>query len=199
MQARILEKQREKELVDEQMRIEILRKQKEIELAENDVLRTEKELDGKIKKQAEADKYREIAQAEAKAASVALEAKAKADAVKLEGLAEAEIIQAKGIAEIEIVKAKGAAEANVMKEKAEAFKLYNDAAMAQMIIDRMPEIAQAIASPLAKTEKIVIIDNGSSGTDGPNGASKVTSYITDIIGQLPETVEAITIIIFQMF
>lgn len=192
MQARILEKQREKELVDEQMRIEILKKQKEIELAENDVLRTEKELDGKIKKQAEADKYREIAQAEAKAASVALEAKAKADAVKLEGLAEAEIIQAKGIAEIEIVKAKGAAEANVMKEKAEAFKLYNDAAMAQMIIDRMPEIAQAIASPLAKTEKIVIIDNGSSGTDGPSGASKITNYITDIIGQLPETVEAIT-------
>ena len=192
MQAKILEKQKEKELVDEQMRIEILKKQKEIELAENDVLRTEKELDGKIKKQAEADKYREIVQAEAAAASVALEAKAKADAVRLQGIAEAEIIQAKGVAEIEIVRAKGEAEANVMKEKAEALKLYNDAAMAQMIIDRMPEIAQAIASPLAKTEKIVIIDNGSSSTDGPKGASKVTNYITDIIGQLPETVEAIT-------
>lgn len=202
MQAKILEKQKEKELVDEQMRIEILRKQKEIELAENEALKTEKELDAKIKKQAEAEKYqnekqseaakyREIAQAEAKAASIELEAKAKADAVRTQGFAEAEIIRARGTAEIEIVKARGEAEADVMKQKAHAFSLYNDAAMAQMIIDRMPEIAQAIASPLAKTEKIVIVDNGSS-SGGAKGAAKVTNYITDIIGQLPETVEAIT-------
>lgn len=201
MQAKILEKQREKELVDEQMRIEILRKQKEIELAQNEVLKKEKELDAGVKKQAEADKfqseqqadaqkYREIAQAEASAASIQMEAKAKADAVRLQGLAEAEIIRAKGAAEIEIVQAKGEAEANVMKEKAQAFRLYNDAAMAQMIVDRMPEIAQAIAAPLAKTEKIVIVDSGDG--DGKRGASKVTNYVTDIIGQLPETVEALT-------
>lgn len=203
MQAKILEKQKEKELVDEQMRIEILRKQKEIELAENEVLKTEKELDAKVKKQAEADKYKfeksaeaskfkEIAEAEAQAAAIELEAKAKAEAVRIQGLAEAEIIRAKGSAEIEIVRSKGEAEAEVMKEKAQAFILYNDAAMAQMIIDRMPEIAQAIASPLAKTEKIVIVDNGSGSSGAPNGAAKVTNYITDIIGQLPETVEAIT-------
>ena len=202
MQAKILEKQREKELVDEQMRIEILRKQKEIELAENEVLKAEKELDAKIKKQAEADKYqnekesdaqkyREIAQAEAASTAIELEAKAKAEAVRIQGNAEAEIIRAKGTAEIEIVRAKGQAEADVMKQKAEAFKLYNDAAMARMIVDKMPEIAQAVAAPLAKTEKIVIVDNGSDG-NGKSGASKVTGYITDIIGQLPETVEAIT-------
>ena len=203
MAAKILEKQREKELVDEQMRIEILKKQKEIELAENEVLKKEKELDAGVKKQAEADKfqsekqseaekYREIAQAEAAATSIELEAKAKAEAVRIQGLAEAEIIRAKGAAEIEIVKAKGEAEANVMKEKAQAFRLYNDAAMAQMIVDRMPEIAQAIAAPLAKTEKIVIVDNGSTNGEGARGASKVTNYVTDIIGQLPETVEALT-------
>ena len=166
MAAKILEKQREKELVDEQMRIEILKKQKEIELAENEVLKKEKELDAGVKKQAEADKfqsekqseaekYREIAQAEAAATSIELEAKAKAEAVRIQGLAEAEIIRAKGAAEIEIVKAKGEAEANVMKEKAQAFRLYNDAAMAQMIVDRMPEIAQAIADKLGVSMKIV--------------------------------------------
>lgn len=131
-------------------------------------------------------------QAEAAATSIELEAKAKAEAVRIQGLAEAEIIRAKGAAEIEIVKAKGEAEANVMKEKAQAFRLYNDAAMAQMIVDRMPEIAQAIAAPLAKTEKIVIVDNGSTNGEGARGASKVTNYVTDIIGQLPETVEALT-------
>ena len=203
MQAKILAKQKEKELVEESMRIELVRKQREIELAENDVIRTEKELEAQVKKQAEAEKYhneklsdaekyREIAKAEAAARAIELEATAKAEAVRMQGLAEAEIIKAKGVAEIEIVKAKGEAEANVMKEKAEAFKLYNDAAMAQMIVDRMPEIAQAIAAPLAKTEKIVIIDNGSDGGDGPKGASKITNYVTDIIGQLPETVEALT-------
>lgn len=202
MQAKILEKQKEKEYVDEQMRIEILRKQKEIELAENETLKREKELDAKVKKQAEADKFqkekeaeaqkfREIANAEAAAAAIELEAKANADAVRLRGLAEAEVIRAKGTAEIEIVKARGEAEANVMKEKAEAFRLYNDAAMAQMVIDRMPEIAESIAKPLAKTEKIVIIDNGGADSKG-GGASKITGYVTDIIGQLPETVEAIT-------
>ena len=202
MQAKILEKQREKELVDEQMRIEILRKQKEIELAENETLKREKELDAKVKKQAEADKFqkekeaeaqkfREIAQAEAQATAIELEAKANAEAVRIQGISEADIIRAKGIAEIEIVKGKGEAEANVMREKAEAFKLYNDAAMAQMIVDRLPEIAQSIAQPLSKTEKIVIIDSGSGDAKG-GGASKVTGYVTDIIGQLPETVEAIT-------
>ena len=203
MQAKILEKQREKELVDELMRIEILRKQKEIELAENEVLKKEKELDARVKKQAEADKYqnekeseaqkyREIAKAEATATAIELEAKAKAEAVRTQGFAEAEIIRAKGAAEIEITKAKGEAEAGVMKQKAEAFRLYNDAAMAQMIVDRMPEIAQAIAAPLAKTEKIVIVDNGGSSDGKTSGAAKVTNYITDIIGQLPETVEALT-------
>ncbi|HEY5586900.1 MAG TPA: flotillin family protein, partial [Ruminiclostridium sp.] len=59
----------------------------------------------------------------------------------------------------------------------------------QMIIEKLPEIAQAIASPLAKTEKIVIVDNG-GGERG--GAAKVTGYVTDIISQLPVTVEALT-------
>ncbi len=202
MQAKILEAQRNKELVEEQMRIEILKKQREIELAENETLKREKELDAKIIKQAEADKYqkekeseaikyREIAQAEAQSTAIELEAKAKAEAVRIQGLAEAEVIKAKGAAEIEIVKAKGAAEAEVMKEKAQAFKLYNDAAMAQMFVDKLPEIAKAVASPLAQTEKIVIIDNGANG-EGTKGAAKVTGYVTDIIGQLPETIEALT-------
>jgi flotillin len=95
------------------------------------------------------------------------------------------------MAEVEIIKTKGEAKAIAMSRKAEAFKMYNDAAVTQMIIDKLPEIAQAIASPLAKTEKIVIIDN--VGGDGQGkGATKVTGYITDIMSTLPETVEALT-------
>jgi flotillin len=106
-------------------------------------------------------------------------------------VAKAKAKRAEGMAEVEIIKAKGEAEALAMAKKAEAFKMYNDAAVTQMIIEKLPEIARAIASPLAKTEKIVIVDNGNGDGNG-KGASKVTGYITDIMSQLPETVEALT-------
>jgi len=72
-----------------------------------------------------------------------------------------------------------------MMKKAEAFKQYNDAAVTQMVIERLPEIAKNVAEPLSKTEKIVVIDSG-------GGASKVSGYVTDIIATLPQTVEALT-------
>lgn len=58
-----------------------------------------------------------------------------------------------------------------------------------MIIEKMPEIARAVAEPLSKTEKIVIIDNGGGQKAG---AAKVSGYVTDTMAQLPETVEALT-------
>ncbi|MCL2199106.1 MAG: flotillin family protein, partial [Defluviitaleaceae bacterium] len=94
-------------------------------------------------------------------------------------------------AEAEAIQAKGLAEAEAMMKKAEAFKQYNDAAVIQMLIERLPEIAKNIADPLSKTEKIVVVDNGGS-TNGKSGASKVAGYVTDIIAQLPQTVEALT-------
>ena len=78
-----------------------------------------------------------------------------------------------------------------MEKKAEAYKLYNEAAVTQMIIEKLPDIATAVAAPLAKTDKIVIIDNGGNG-EGGKGAAKVTGYVTDIVSQLPETIEAMT-------
>jgi len=85
------------------------------------------------------------------------------------------------------------AEAEAMMKKAEAFKQYNDAAVTQMIIERLPDMARAVAEPLGKTEKIVIIDQGGgkSGESG-GGAAKVSGYVTDIITTLPQTVEALT-------
>ncbi len=77
-----------------------------------------------------------------------------------------------------------------MVKKAEAYKQYNDAAVTQMIIEKLPEIAASISEPLTKTEKIVIIDSGKNGEG--SGASKVSGYVTDIITQIPETIEALT-------
>ncbi|MCL2236399.1 MAG: flotillin family protein, partial [Defluviitaleaceae bacterium] len=102
----------------------------------------------------------------------------------------AEAKRLEGMAEVEIIREQGAAEADAMMKKAEAFKQYNDAAVTQMIIERLPEIAKNVAEPLAKTEKIVVIDQGGSASGG--GASKISGYVTDIIATLPSTVEALT-------
>lgn len=179
-----------KEVAETAMQVEIVKKQKEIELAGQESLRKEKELDATVKKQADAERYEATQAADAAKYKDIAEAEARAKAIELEGKAKAEARKAEGMAEVEIIRAKGEAEALAMTKKAEAYKMYNEAAVTQMIIEKLPEIAQAIASPLAKTEKIVIVDNG--GGDGKKGAAKVSGYITDIIAQVPETVEALT-------
>lgn len=174
----------EQEVQAEAMQVEIVKKQKEIELQEQEALRKEKELDATVKKPAEADRFRTEVQAEAERIKRAKEAEGQASAIKAEGFAKAEAIRAAGLAEAEIIKAKGEAEAAAMAKKAEAYKMFNDAAMAQMIIEKLPEIASAVSQPLAKTEKIVMI--------GDSGASKLTKDITNVMAQLPETVKSLT-------
>jgi len=72
-------------------------------------------------------------------------------------------------------------------QKAESFKEYNQAAVIQMLVEILPQVAGKISEPLAKTEKIVIINSG----NGPGGgASKLTGDITQIVSQLPPVLEA---------
>ena len=180
-----------KEVTETEMQVELIRKQKETQLAEQEAIRREKELEATIKKQAEADKYREIQQAQARAESKKLESSAEAHHIKEKGTAEASMVREKGAAEADVLKEIGLAEAEAMHKKAEAFKQYGEAAITQLIVERLPEIASAISAPLSKTEKIVIVDSGSNNTSS-SGASKVSGYITDIISTLPQTVEALT-------
>ena len=208
-----------KDVTETAMLVEIVRKQKEIDLAQQEALRIEQELEATVRKKADADlymskqqaeakKFREIRDAEARAQAIDLESRAKAEASKiqvlaeaeahaqaisLEGKARAETTRLQGMAEVDVIREKGMAEANAMAKKAEAYRMYNDAAVTQMIIERLPEIASSVAGPLAKTEKIVIVDNGGGGSgSSPSGAAKITGYVTDIISQLPETVKALT-------
>lgn len=179
----------QQEVEKEKMQVQIVRKQKEIELAEQEAARKEKELDATIVKMANAEKYSKEKQAEADKYKEIQYAMAEAEAIKLKGNAIAEAKRAEGMAEVEIIREKGMAEAEAMMKKAEAFKQYNDAAVSQMIIEKLPELAKAIAEPLSKTEKIVIVDSGSG--EG-KGAAKVSGYVTDILSTLPETVNALT-------
>lgn len=179
----------QQEVETEKMKVLIVKKQKEIELAEQEALRMEKELEATIVKQADADKYSAEKRADSEKYKEIQGAMAIAEAIKLKGQANAEARRAEGMAEVEIIRLKGIAEAEAMGKKAEAFKQYNDAAVTQMIIEKLPEIAKAVAEPLSKTEKIVIVD---SGNGQGKGAARVSGYVTDILASLPETVNAMT-------
>ena len=174
----------QQEVQKEAMQVEIIKKQKEIELQQQEALRKEQELDALVRKPAEAEKFKTEITAEAEKVRKSKEAEGQSFTIKAEGLAKAEAIRAAGLAEAEIIKAKGEAEAVALSKKAEAYKQFNDAAIAQMVIEKLPDIAGAIAQPLAKTEKIVMI--------GDSGASKITKDITNIMAQLPETVKGLT-------
>ena len=81
-----------------------------------------------------------------------------------------------------------------MQAKADSFKIYNEAAVIEMIMRVMPEIAGKISEPLSKMEKMVIINSG----NGPGGgASKLTGDVTQIISQLPPVIESLTGIKFE--
>ena len=190
----------------EEVQVHIIEKQKQIELQQQEILRRQRELEANVQKPADAERYKVETlanarkfQLEAEAAGSASAAKAtgfaNAEVSKATGLAEAEAQKAKGLAEASIIEAQGKATAEAMRMKADSFKQYNEAAVIEMMIRIMPEIAGKISEPLSKTEKMVIINSG-NGVNG-GGASKLTADVTQIVAQLPPVIESLTGIKFE--
>jgi len=189
----------------EEVQVQIIEKQKQIELQQQEILRKQRQLEADVQKPADAERYKVETlanarkfQLETEAAGAASATKAtgfaSADVVKATGLAEAEANKARGLAEAAVIAAQGTAQAEAMQKKAESFKQYNEAAVIEMIVRVLPEIAGKISEPLSKTEKIVIINSG----NGPGGgASKLTGDITQIISQLPPVLESLTGVKFE--
>jgi flotillin len=176
-------------LKKEEIEIEIISKEQQIQVQDREVQRRERELEATVNKQADAERYRLQALAEAEKYRLETEARGAAEAQKAKGLAQAEVIRATGQAEAEVIQKKGLAEAEVMRIKADAWKQYGEAAIAQMFVEKLPELARAVSEPLSKTDKIVVVSNG----DGQNaGASKITGDVTKIISQLPPIIESLT-------
>src|SRR3989440_339765 len=184
----------------EEVQVSIVEKQKQIELQQQEILRKQRELEANVQKPADAERYKVETlanatkfQLETEAAGAASAAKAKgfasADVAKATGLAEAEANKARGLAEAAIIEAQGRATAEAMKQKAESFKQYNEAAVIEMIIRILPDVAGKISEPLAKMEKMVIINSG-NGVGG--GGSKLTGEGTQNIRQLPPGLESLT-------
>ena len=95
----------------------------------------------------------------------------------------------RGKAEAEARRAVGLAEAEAIEKKAEAYQKYNNAAMAEMLIKVLPDIASEIAKPLAQIDKITII--GGSGSN-ENGVSQLASNVPVVMGKLFESMKETT-------
>ena len=156
---------RAKEIKEAEADAEIAKQKKMVDLAAQEAEVQQRKLDAEVRKQADADLYRRQKEAEAKK----YEAERAAEAQKFSKQQEAEGIELVGKAEAEAIRQKGLAEAEAMKQKAEAYKQYNDAAVAEMLIKVLPDIAKSVAQPLSSIDKVSIIGGDASGVSGVSG------------------------------
>lgn len=206
----IVKAQSTQKLVEEQQKVKIVEAQKEVELQSVGVQKRQVQLEAEITKPAEAEQQKVriltlaeqerrqmLAKADAEsnkisaigeAEAIRVKAIAEAEAIRARGLAEAEKAKAQGLAEAAIIAAKGDAEAEAMSKRAEAFKQYNDAAMASMIIERLPAIVESAASPLAKIGNMTVLSTGGDGT----GASKISNEVMNVAAQGLTMVKGLT-------
>lgn len=176
---------------EQEVQISVVEKRKQIEVQEQEVARRERELEATVRKPAEAEQYRIRTLADAKKYQTETEAEGQSAATRNLGTGEADANKARGLAQADVIQAQGFAEAQATSKKAEAWQQYTQAAILQQLLDKLPELAAAVAQPLAKTEKIVVISSGGDGHAG-TGASRVTRDVTDTIAQLPVVIEALT-------
>ena len=192
---------------------DIAKQEREIELKAKEAQVAEQALDAEVRKRADAEKYKRQQEAEANLIARQREAEAQkyeqeqkadaekyqkekiAEAIKAQADAdvyakqkEAEGIAAVGKAEAAAIEAKGIAEAEAMEKKAEAMKKYGQAAMMEMIVKALPEMAAAIAKPLESIDKVTIIDGG----NGEGGVSSMGGYVPTVLAKTIQAVKETT-------
>ena len=160
---------------------DIARAERTAELKAKEVDVTKQTLDAQIRAKADAERYAAQQAAEAELFRRTKEAEAK----MIERKREAEGIRAVGEAEAEAIKLKALAEADGIDKKAEAMKKYGEAAVVEMIMNALPEIAKNVAEPLSKVDKITMYGEGNSAkllSDIVNGTTQVTEGIASGMG-----------------
>ena len=178
---------------------EIAKTQRQAELKQYEVEVEKQKLEAEIRAKADAERYRLQQEAEAALYKRQKDAEAKryeqeqeaeaerksAEAQKFAKEQEAEGFSAVGKAEAESIRAKALAEAEGIDKKAEAMKKYGEAAVIEMVMQALPEIARNVAEPLSKVDKITMYGSGNSARlleDIVTGTTQVTEGITQGMG-----------------
>ena len=155
----------QKEIETQTVNASIAKAEREAELRRQEVAVKEQVAEAELiqrQKAAEAARY----QAEQEAAGIRAKGEAEAAATKMKAEAEAAGIRAKGLAEAE-----------AMDKKAEAYKKYNNAAIVEMMVNILPQMAQAIANPVGQIDKINVYATGGENGDGVSSISGVTPVV----------------------
>lgn len=173
----IQQKIQNKTINEKEVEAQTARAEKQLELREREIALVEKELDAKVKKTADAERYA----AEQKFEAEKIERIKKAEAEREAMLLEAEGIKAKGLAEAQAIKAKKLAEAEGVEKLAEAQAKMESASIVQMVMDKLPEIAKEVSAPLGKVNSITMYD--------PNGTTKLLENGTKGVGQVIKVAE----------
>lgn len=210
LEYKIVEATTTQKLTEEQQKVEIVRAQKMVELQSVEVQKRQVQLEAEVTKpaeaeqskvriyaQAEQEKRQLLAKADADAAklraagdaeAIRLKAIAEADAIKATGIAQAESAKAQGLAEAQVIAARGDAEAQAMMKKAEAYRMYNEAAIASMIIEKLPEVVNAAATPISKIGNVTLL-----ATSGDSvGATRLSNEVLNVAAQSLTLVKGLT-------
>lgn len=194
----IQEARSKQSVVEEQMRVELVKKEREIDLEAKEILRREKQYDAEVKKKADAESYavqqaaeaekvRRLLEADALQYRIEAEAKAQAEQKRLDGLAAADAERARGTAEAEVIRLRGLAEAEAKQKLAEAFEKFGEAAVLDIIVKMLPELAGKIAEPMKSIEKLSIVD-----TAHGEGAARLSNYVTSLMATAPEMLKNVS-------
>lgn len=196
----IKQQERQKEINRLTVEAEVERAKQEQLLREQEIAIQQKLLEAQVNKQADAAKYQkevdaaaELEQRKRQAEAERYEAEQKAAAVKAQAEAalfakqqEAAGIKAVGEAEAAAIKAKGEAEAIAMDKKAEAYKKYNGAAIAEMMVKILPDVAAKVAEPLTTINDVHVY--GTSGSE----ASGISGNVPVVMRQTMEVIKEAT-------
>ncbi|MFB7274084.1 SPFH domain-containing protein [Streptomyces sp. NPDC056244] len=160
-------------------------------VAQRQAALTDRELDTKVRKPADAARYQAEQEAEARRIALVKQAEADAERSRLTGEGEkarraalAAAVRIEGEAEAAAIGAKGAAEADAMHKKADAFARYGDAAVLQMLVEVLPSVVAKASEPLSAVDKMTVIST--------DGASQLTRTVADNVAQGVELLSSTT-------
>lgn len=165
---------------------EIAKTLRQQELSKQEVIIKENSLRSTVNAEADAAKYKQITEAAAELE----QAKQMAEARKAQAEAEAEAIRLTGVAEAEAIRQKGVAEA--LQAKAEAYEKFGNAAIMDMVVKILPQMAENIAKPISAIESVRIY-----GGDG-NGVSSLSGNVPNVLAQTFDTLESVGVPVKEM-
>ena len=179
---KIQEESSRKEIEVYTQEADIAKREKEIELQATEAEVAEKKLDAEVRKKAEAEKYAEMQKADADLYKRQKDAEAKL----FEQEKEAAAIRKQGEAEAEAIRQKGLAEAEALDKKAEAMAKYGQAAILEMLVGVLPDMAKAVAEPISAIDKVTVIGGDS------NGVSDMAGNVPTVLAKVMESVKEAT-------